>query len=240
MSEHELAGMRLMTPVASMTELAVSIAHEVSQPLSAIAVNARCCLRWLSTEQPDLDMIRRAAERIVRDGEHATEVIRSVRAMHCNTSRELSVVDVNEVISDAVDLMRSELIAHRITLETQLCGAAFVQADRTQIKQVLVNLISNGIDAMRSTSGSRTLQVCSAKNGDGDVLVTVSDTGPGLDPSIAERIFEPFVTTKNGGMGLGLAISRSIALRHGGYLCVRPHIPHGCIFDLTLPAYDRC
>lgn len=240
MSDHDLNGARLMTPLASMTELAVSIAHEVAQPLSAIAVNAKCCLRWLAHEQPDLDMIRRAAERIVRDGEPATAAVRSVRAMHGNSHRDICVVNVSEIVSDALELMGSELDAQCITLETQLCGTAWVWADRTQIKQVMVNLISNGIDAMRETIGvPRTLQVCSAKNSAGHVSVAVSDTGPGLDPSMAERIFEPFFTTKSGGMGLGLAICRSIALGHGGYLCVRPHDPHGCTFDLTLPAHDH-
>jgi signal transduction histidine kinase len=212
----------------------------VNQPLAAILVNAQSCLLWLGKVKPDLEMARKAAERIIRNGQHASEVIRSVRAMLGNTTSAMSRVNVNLVISDALELLGLEIGSQNITLETQLCaGAAYVQADRTQLQQVLLNLIRNAIEAMRGTNRfPRRLRVRTSID-TGVISVAISDTGPGLDATTAKRIFEPFFTTKSGGMGLGLAICRSIVLSHGGRLWAEPRAPHGCTFEFTLPAHDR-
>ena len=231
----------MIAPLSSMEEFAASIAHEVNQPLAAILVNAQSCLLWLGKVQPDLEMARKAAERIIRNGQHASEVIRSVRAMLGNAKSEVSRVNVNLVVSDTLELLGLEIGSQSITLETQLCAcAAFVHADRTQLQQVLVNLIRNAIEAMRGTNCfPRRLRVRTSVDTTGEVSVAISDTGPGLDAATAKRIFEPFFTTKSGGMGLGLAICRSIVLGHGGRLWAEPRAPHGCTFEFTLPTHDR-
>jgi signal transduction histidine kinase len=229
-------------PLASMETLAASIAHEVNQPLAAIVVNAECCLLWLRKEQPDLDMARKAAERIVRNGQHASEVIRSVRAMLGNMKGEMATVSINEVIAETLEILALEIIGGRIALETQLCpGPATVRCDRTQIRQVLLNLVRNAIEAMSSTVNTpRTLRIRALPDTRDEMTVSVSDSGPGLNASTAQRIFKPFFTTKSGGMGLGLAICRSIIQSHGGRLSARACAPHGCTFEFTLPTHGRC
>lgn len=241
MSDHDLTDAPLLAPVAPLKELVASIAHEVSQPLWAIVINAKCCLSLLCKEQPDLERARKAAERIVRNGQHASEVIRSVRAMHGEASPRMSLLNVNDVIADTVELMSPEIQAQWVTMQTTLCHESpCIQGDRIQIQQVLINLMRNAIDAMSGFCPSpRTLHVCSWVDDAGDVSITVSDTGPGLDPEIADRIFEPFFTTKAQGMGLGLMICRSIVSGHGGHLWARPRVPHGCTFEITLPAWRR-
>jgi signal transduction histidine kinase len=197
---------------------------------------------WLAKERPDLAMARKAAERIIRNGRHASEVIRSVRAMLGKTNSEMTRVDLNSVIADVIELMTLEIGSRSVTLETQLCGdASLVHCDRTQIRQVLINLIRNGIEAMCGTNQfPRRLQVSTSVETTGEVLIAISDTGPGLDTATAKRIFEPFFTTKSGGMGMGLAICRSIVEAHGGRLWARPRAPRGCTFEFTLPAHGRC
>jgi signal transduction histidine kinase len=229
-------------PLASMGALAASIAHEVNQPLAAIVVNAECCLLWLRKERPDLDMAREAAERIVRNGQHAREVIRSVRAMISNADREMSEVNLNEVVADTLQSLALDFCASHVTLEKRLCpGAANVRCDRTQMQQVLLNLVRNAIEAMcKSVDGPRTLQVRTVLDLTGEVTVSVSDSGPGLHPGAAQRIFKPFFSTKSDGMGLGLAICRSIIDAHGGQLSVRACVPHGCTFEFKLPTHGAC
>jgi signal transduction histidine kinase len=229
-------------PLASMGALAASIAHEVNQPLAAIVVNAECCLLWLRKERPDLDMAREAAERIVRNGQHAREVIRSVRAMVSNADREMSEVNLNEVVADTLESLALDFCASHVALEKQLCpGAANVRCDRTQMQQVLLNLIRNAIEAMcTSVEGPRTLQVRTSHDVIDEVTVSVSDSGPGLDLHAAQRIFKPFFSTKSDGMGLGLAICRSIIEAHGGQLSVRTRVPHGCTFEFKLPTHGAC
>jgi len=230
-----------MSTIASMEELAASIAHEVNQPLAAIVVNAESCLLWLAKEQPDVAMARKAAERIIRNGQHASEVIRSVRAMLGHSNSEMSRASLSSIISDVIDLMTIEIGSRSITLETQLCReAGLVHCVGTQIRQVLINLMRNGIEAMCGTPQfPRRLQIRTSMEADGEVSIAISDSGPGLDSATANRIFEPFFTTKSGGMGLGLAICRSIVQAHGGRLWARPRAPRGCTFEFTLPAHGR-
>ena len=239
MSDRDLSVTSLLAPVGSMDGPAACMAHEVSQPLSAIAVNAKCCLSSLCNERPDVEKARKAVERIVRNVQHASAVIRSVATLHGTISGEVSPVHLNSVICDAAELMSPEIVTHGVAIEVELCREAVcVLGHRTQLQQVLINLIGNAIDAMRETRGlPRTLRLCSSIDDAGDVSIAVSDTGPGLDPATAGRIFEPFFTTKTHGTGLGLAICRSIVLGHGGRLRVRPRMPHGCTFEFTLPAH---
>jgi signal transduction histidine kinase len=158
-----------------------------------------------------------------------------------NTGSDMAPVNPNGVIADVIDLMALEIGSRSITLETQLCrDTGAVYCDRTQIRQVLINLIRNGIEAMcGSNQVPRRLHVRTSVDPGGDVSIEISDTGPGLDSATAERIFEPFFTTKSGGMGLGLAICRSIVQAHGGRLWARPRTPRGCTFEFTLPANRR-
>ncbi|HEV7609209.1 MAG TPA: sensor histidine kinase [Steroidobacteraceae bacterium] len=231
----------MIAGVRTMEELAASIAHEVNQPLAAIVVNAESCLLWLGKAQPDLAMARKAAERIIRNGQHATEVIRSVRAMLGNANSGMTRVSLSCIVAEVIDLMAPEIGSRSVTLETQLCrDADVVCCDRTQIRQVLINLIRNALEAMCATDQfPRRLQVRLLVDPDKEVSIAISDTGPGLDASTAKRIFEPFFTTKSGGMGLGLAICRSIVQAHGGRLWAQPRAPRGCTFEFTLPAHDR-
>jgi len=227
-------------PLASVEDLAASIAHEVNQPLAAIVVNAECCLLWLRKEQPDLDMARQAAERIVRNGQHASEVIRSVRAMLGNTN-ELALVDLDAVVADTLELIALDIANCRVVLEVRRStNPVTVRCDATQIRRVLLNLLRNALESICSVTGiPRTLQVSITLVDTQEVAVAIADSGPGLDPATAKRIFEPFFTTKSDGMGLGLAICRSIIESHGGRLSMQPRQPHGCTFEFTLPVHGR-
>jgi signal transduction histidine kinase len=224
----------------SMGDLAASIAHEVNQPLAAIVVNAECCLLWLEKETPDLEMARKAAQRIVRNGQHASQVVRSMRSLLGDASREMAIVDLNGVIADTLELLALELDGCGVDLETRLAPAgARVRGDRTQLRQLLFNLIRNAIEAMSGTRDlPRRLRIRTTVDPWTGITATISDSGPGLDPVAVNRIFEPFFTTKTGGMGLGLAICRSIVESHGGRLSTKRTEPHGCTFEISLPAHD--
>jgi len=225
-----------------MDELAASIAHEVSQPLAAIVTNAESCLAWLAKDRPDVERARRAAERIVRNGQHATNVIRSLRAMLHRTPLQVSPLDFNALAVGALDLMRSELARHHVIVETQLCPLlGVVTGDRTRLQQVIVNLVSNALESMAEGAiWPRHLRVCTGIDADGAARLSISDSGTGIDPATMSRIFEPFFTTKRDGMGLGLSISRSIVESHGGRLWASAREPRGSTFHLCLPARDLC
>jgi PAS domain S-box-containing protein len=225
-SQADMANIARMT---TMGELAASIAHEVNQPLAAIVTNAGACLRFL-------DEARQAMERIVRDGHRAGDVVRSVRGLTRKSSAELTETDLNETISDILTLLRGELRRHDIMLEVDLSPEIGpVMGDRVQLQQVMLNLIRNGIEAMGAVSGRpRVLRVCSQPKPPGMVLVAVEDTGTGVEPETLDRIFDAFFTTKTEGMGMGLAICRSIIESHGGQLWSTPRQPHGSIFRFTV------
>lgn len=234
-SQAKLAHISRLT---TMGELVASIAHEVNQPLSAMVTNAETCLLWLEKEQPNLDRVRNAAQRIVRDGHHASEVVSSIRAMVRKAEPVQERLDFNAVVMDVLDLLREEVRRHDISLEIDLPdGAVPIMGNRGQLQQVIVNLIMNSAEAMSDPAfQSRTLRVTSAVEEDGkSVLTTVDDTGPGLDQVTVQRIFEPFFTTKREGMGMGLAICRSIVETHGGRLWAEQRLPHGCSLRFTLP-----
>jgi signal transduction histidine kinase len=221
-----------------MGELAASIAHEINQPLGAIVTNANACLRWLNRDKPDLDEAREAISRIARDGMRAGDVIRGLRALAKKSGPDLAALDIDDAIQEVLALTHSERQRHGVELRTDLfTGDRPVFGDRVQLQQVILNLIINGIEAMSAVvDRPRVLAVSSKPAEPGGMLVTVEDTGPGLDPTSADRIFDPFFTTKPNGMGMGLAICRSIIEAHGGRFWVSPRQPHGTAFRFTVPA----
>jgi PAS domain S-box-containing protein len=224
--------------LATMGELTASIAHEINQPLAAIASNGVAGLNWLNREKPDLGEARDALSRVVRDVAHAGDVIRGLRALARKSRQQLTSLDIDDVIGEVLALTRSEMRRQGVTLHTALAaGERPVLGDRVQLQQVLLNLIMNGLEAMRTVKERRSeLTVSSTLAEPGNVLVVVEDTGAGLDPAAAQRVFEPFFTTKSDGVGMGLAICRSIVEAHGGRLWASPRAPHGAAFRFTVPA----
>jgi PAS domain S-box-containing protein len=225
------------TRLTTMGELVASIAHELNQPLMAIVTNAEACLQWLSGAKPDLDEARKAAERAVRNGHRAGDVIRSVRALVRKSSSGMTRLDMNGTIAEIVELMRAEIRRHEVVLSTELSpGVEPVCADRVQIEQVLVNLIMNAVEAM-SLVVDRPRALHISTEGDADnVLVAIADSGCGIELSKTDQIFEAFFTTKPEGMGMGLSICRSILEAHRGRIWASPNRPHGSIMRFTLPA----
>jgi PAS domain S-box-containing protein len=223
--------------VTTLGELAASIAHEVNQPLAAVVANAEACLRWLDRGTPDLNAARRSVEWIIDDGNRASEVIRRVRALANKTEIEKVPLDVNEIIREVITLVQRELISHRVSLRMELAPALpTVLGDRVQLQQVIINLVMNGIEAMQSvTDRPRELVVRSGQDQPGQALISVADCGVGIAAENVDRLFNPFFTTKSGGMGMGLSICRSIMEAHGGRLWATATLPHGAIFQFTLP-----
>jgi PAS domain S-box-containing protein len=226
-----------VTRLTTMGELVASIAHEINQPLAAVAIHGSACLRWLRRDKPDLDAAQDAITRIVQDAHRAGDVIQSLRALARKSGPQLTSLDINATIQEVLSLTRGELQRQNITLHTSLSAdIPPLLGDRVQLQQVLLNLITNGIDAMRGIAGRpKILAIIAEAAGPTGVLVAVEDTGAGLDPATADRIFDPFVTTKSDGMGMGLSICRSIIESHGGRLWVSPNVPHGTVFQFTLP-----
>jgi PAS domain S-box-containing protein len=223
--------------VASMGELTASIAHEVSQPLTGITVNATAGLRWLSAEPANLEKARENLMRINRDGNRAAAVVTRIRALFRKSDFRVEPLDVNETILEVTALMGSEVRSKGVTLETQLADhLPTVSGDRVQLQQVLLNLIMNAIEAMSEVEGPRTLFIQSVPGSGDGVAVRVSDSGPGLDSESLAHLFDAFYTTKSKGMGMGLAISRSIIDAHGGQLTAISNEGRGATFQFTLPA----
>jgi signal transduction histidine kinase/CheY-like chemotaxis protein len=227
------------TRVMTMGEMAASIAHEVNQPLSAILLNGKACLRWLAARPPDLAEAGAAVQRMVDDAVRAGEVIRRIRDLTRKTTlSERGAVDLNEIVDQVLLIVRGELQLGRVIVRAQLGqNLPRVLGDRVQLQQLLLNLFINAKDAMSSiTDRSRELFVTSAASGSGQVLVSVRDSGIGLDPSSRRRLFDAFYTTKPAGMGMGLSICRSIVQSHGGKLWVEEGQGPGATFLFTLPA----
>jgi signal transduction histidine kinase len=217
-------------------ELASSIAHEVNQPLGSIVASVGPCLRWLNARPPDLDNARRTLERIAQDGERASAIINRIRALVRREPPRQERVDLNAVISEVIALTRDQMRSNDISLNTELAAELKpVVGDEVQLQQVMLNLIVNAIEAMGETRGRRGQLTILSWNEGSEVRVAVRDLGPGLDPDGAERIFEPFYTTKADGIGMGLWICRSIIEAHGGRLWVTPNTPQGAAFQFSLP-----
>ena len=223
--------------VTTLGELTASIAHEVNQPLAAIVTNGQASLRLLSRSKPDIDEAREAVESMIGDSLRASEVIKRIRALLKKTGPAKSALSVNEFIQDVINFTSSELKQNRVSLCTELgVDLPLVSGDRVQLQQVMLNLILNGREAMSSPGWqTRELLLRSERTGPDWVLVTVKDTGVGLDPNDHERVFDAFFTRKEGGLGLGLSISRTIVEDHGGRLWAMPNEGLGASFQFRLP-----
>ena len=224
-----------VTRALDMGELVVTIAHEVNQPLTAIVTNGNFCLRRLEGVTPNLDELRAAMAEIVSDGTRASAVISRIRGLLMKGSLRRTELDINRIIQDVRVLLRTELTRGRVSVRTDLApGLPRVAGDQVQLQQVLINLIMNAVEAMRlPAERPRRLLIRSAKSADG-VLVQVQDSGPGIEPGLADRIFEPFFTTKAEGVGMGLSISHSIIESHGGHLSLASS-SEGALFEFILP-----
>jgi PAS domain S-box-containing protein len=220
--------------VTTMGELTASLSHELKQPIAAAVTNAKTCLRWLKRDQPDLDEVREAAERIVNDGMRASDIIGRIRSLYKKSPPKRELIDLNEVVSEMVMLLRGEANRYAVSMRTDLAAhLPQITADRVQLQQVLMNLMLNAIEAMKETGG--VLTVKSQVGDDGQLLISVSDTGEGLPAEKADQIFNAFFTTKPQGSGMGLAISRSIIESHGGRLWATANSERGATFHFSLP-----
>jgi C4-dicarboxylate-specific signal transduction histidine kinase len=228
-----------MARLTTMGELTASIAHEINQPLAAIVTQSEAALRFLDRDEPDLEEVQDALSSIRQDGMRAGEVIRGLRALAKKSGPQLAKLDIDDVIREVLALARGELLRHDVVLRTELAsGERPVLGDRVQLQQVLLNLMMNSVEAMSGvTERTRELSVSSTLAEPGSVLVAVEDSGTGLDPAVAERMFQPFFTTKPDGLGMGLAICRSIVEAHGGRLWVSPREPHGADVRFTVPLW---
>jgi PAS domain S-box-containing protein len=222
--------------VATMGQLAASIAHEVKQPISGAVATAQAALRWLGPQSPDLEQARRALSHIIETGHRASDVVDRIRALIKKAPPRNEPVDINKAILEVVEISRSEAVNNDILVHTALAdGLPLIEGDRIGLQQVLLNLIVNAIEAMSvADDGRRELLIRTQQEKDG-VLVGVRDSGPGLAPEAAERLFDAFYTTKPGGLGMGLSICRSIIEAHGGRLWASTNVPHGTIFEFTVP-----
>ena len=223
--------------LATVAELAATIAHEVNQPLAAITANGGACLRSLAHQPPMLDNAREAAGCIVADGHRAGDVITRIRALFNKEQPQQLPLNVNDIIQHVLDLTRGAIERQRVVLRTGFATSPpMVMGDPVQLQQVMVNLVTNALEAMTGTAGRpRLLTVRSALDRDGSVVVTVEDSGSGFDREQASRIFDSFYTTKPAGIGVGLAISRSIIEAHGGSIWATPGARHGALLGFTLP-----
>jgi PAS domain S-box-containing protein len=221
--------------LTTMGELTASLAHEVNQPIAAASTNANTCLRWLAGDAPNIEEASAAAVRLVKDVKRAAEIIGRIRELFTKDNAQRELVDINEIIRGMILLVRGETTQYNIIVSTDLAlDLPRVVADRVQLQQVLMNLMINGIEAMKGIDRARELTVTSRRAEARRVLVSVNDTGVGLSPQLKEQIFNAFFTTKAHGIGMGLRISRSIIESHGGRLWADENSPHGASFCFTL------
>ncbi len=223
--------------VMTVGELTASIAHEINQPLAAILMNGNAALRWLALEPPNLAKARDSAELIIRDGDRASQVIARIRALLKKSPPSKTLLDVNEFVNEVVGLTQSEIVRNTVRLSVEFADdLPRVPGDRIQLQQVLLNLIVNAVEAMLTIEDRpRALLITTGSCIDADVRIAVSDNGPGIDPQTANHLFDAFSTTKPDGMGMGLAISRSIIEAHGGRLWTEANNEVGATFQFTLP-----
>jgi PAS domain S-box-containing protein len=235
------AALAHVTRVTTLGELTASIAHEVNQPLGALVANAEACLRWLDRGTPELDKARRSVEMIIKDGHRAGEVIRRARALSKKTDPQMAPLDINDVVHEVIALVQREVFSHRVSLRTELAPALpEVLADPVQLQQVPINLVINGIEAMQPlTDRPRQLVIRSRQDEADQVLVTVTDCGVGISAENADQLFNPFFSTKSGGLGMGLSICRSIIEAHGGRLSASGNVGPGATFQFALPSYGQ-
>jgi C4-dicarboxylate-specific signal transduction histidine kinase len=225
----------------TMGEFAASIAHELNQPLMAIVTSAETSLLRLEKDPPEIDAARRAAERVVRNGHRASEVIRSIRALLQKASTETEEFDANRAVRDVLELTGPRLHREGVSWELEVgAGELLLVGNRVQLQQVIINLVLNAVEAMTGVAGrAKSIMIRVRQDESRDVAITVEDTGSGVDPTKLDRIFDAFFSTKADGMGMGLAICRTIVEMHGGRLSASPRQPYGSIFRLSLPSSGR-
>ncbi len=226
-----------LSRVFTMGELTTSIAHEVNQPLTAVVTNGHACVEWLSANPPQLAEARRSAERIIQDGTRAGKVLGHIRSLFRKEAPARDWLDMNDVIQELTVFLRGEALNRRLALHTDLAvDLPRVRGDRVQLQQVVLNLIINAMEAMRSTPGPlREICLRSRREDPAGIRIVVEDSGVGLSPEIAEKIFQPFFTTKDQGIGMGLSISHSIVESHAGRLWAAPGASGGAVFQFTIP-----
>ena len=225
--------------VATIGQLTASIAHEINQPITGTIISAQAALRWLDARPPDLAEARQALGRIVKDGNRAGEVIGRTRGLIKKAPPRQEALAINQAILEVIALLHGEVVKHGVSVQTQLADdLPILQGDRVQLQQVILNLIINAVQAMSGVSeGTRELLISTGRAEPDGVFVAVRDSGPGLAPAVLERLFEPFYTTKPGGLGLGLSICQSIIEAHGGRLWATANVPRGAEFNFTVPAH---
>lgn len=227
---------------ATVGALSASIAHEINQPLGAVVMNAQTCLRWLGKDPPDVEAAVRAAERTVRDGRRAAEIVQRTRGQLVRDQRNDEAIDLRALIEETIALLETELSTHAATVVTQFAPSVPpIRADRVALQQVLINLMTNGLHAMADAGTARELTVsidgpAGPAAPDAEVRVSIRDRGKGIPDEVQARLFEPFFTTKRGGMGMGLAICRSTIETYGGRLTAWTHEQGGAVFEFALPA----
>jgi C4-dicarboxylate-specific signal transduction histidine kinase len=223
--------------VTTMGELSASIAHEVMQPIAATVANAKAALNWLNAQPPNLEEARQALGATVKEVNRSTDVIERIRALVKKAPPRKDALEINGAILEVIALTRGEVVKNGVSVQTQLAeGLPLIQGDRVQLQQVILNLITNAVQAMSAVSeGARELLISTAKDASGGVLVAVRDSGPGLNPESFARLFDAFYTTKPGGMGMGLSICRSIVEAHGGRIWASRTAGPGTTFQCTLP-----
>lgn len=222
--------------MTTMGELTASLAHEVNQPITAVVNGASTCVRWLARDDPDVGEAREAASGVIRNARRAADIIQRIRSIAKKGESKRQLADANELIREMIALLCNEASRHLISIRADLdASLPRVMVDSVQIQQVMMNLIMNGIDAMKDVQQARELAIRSRRAGDQQLVIAVSDTGTGLPPQQADKIFDPFFTTKLHGLGMGLRISRSIVESHGGRLWATDNPPQGASFYFTLP-----
>jgi signal transduction histidine kinase len=228
------ADLERLNRASMMGELAASLTHEIKQPIAAAVSNAQACMIWLAREQPDLGEVSEAAAEMVKEAMRASEIMGRIRSLFQKEEIKREILDLNEVISDTLFLIRDEANRRSILVRTELdAELPVVSADRVQLQQVLLNLMLNGLEAMNSAGDE--LIIRSQRDERGRLLISVSDAGIGLPAGKGNSIFDPFFTTKPQGTGMGLAISRSVIESHGGRLWATAQAGHGATFSFTLP-----
>jgi C4-dicarboxylate-specific signal transduction histidine kinase len=236
--ESELAH---LNRVSIMGELTATLAHEILHPIATARNNARAGVRFLEMSPPDLGEVREALDCVVKDADRAKDIVSRIRDHIKKSPSRRECVDLKNAIDDVIVMVRNVLVRNEVSVHTAVSDAvAAVQADRIQLQQVLMNLILNAVEAMSSTTeGPRELSISADVRDSGAVLVSVRDSGPGIDPEHLDRLFKPFFTTKATGIGMGLSICRSIIDAHGGRLWAEPNSPRGSVFHFSLPTALR-
>jgi PAS domain S-box-containing protein len=224
--------------VATMGQLTASIAHEVNQPIAALLTNAETAVRWLGHQPPNLEIVEPLINRIISDGRRAADIVSRIRGFSKKAPVRAEILKINDIALEVLGLTRTAMSDRRVLAKTKLAkNLPHILADKVQMQQVILNLIMNAIEAMSEVNeGSRELLISTSGSETDGVLVTVSDTGPGLLQAGVERIFEAFYTTKPAGLGMGLSVCRSIVEAHGGRLWASANVPKGAVLQFTLPA----